>query len=112
MQNVTTALSTTDVRAYADTLGSGYGVLLFNLNENAPVTYTVELAGATQSSFTANQTTYGKAQYDESQSNVWAAPVTSSLGTLQRGFSVTLPPWSMNLVTLVPVVDRKDARRR
>jgi hypothetical protein len=113
MQNVTTALSTTDVRAYADTVGSGYGVLLFNLNENSPVTYTVELANATQSSCTASQTTYGKAQYDLSQNNVWSGPVTNSLGTLARGFSVTLPPWSMNLVTLVPVgLDRKRAPRR
>jgi hypothetical protein len=113
MQNVATSLSTTDVRAYADTLGTGYGVLLFNLNENSPVTYTVELNGATGTSFTASQTTYGKAQYDDSQNNVWTGPVTNSLGTVPIGFSVTLPPWSMNLVTLVPVApDTKHRHRR
>ena len=108
IRNVTTSLPTTTLRVYADTLGSGYGVLLFNLNENNPATYTVALDNTSQATFTATQITYGKAQYDQSQGNVWAGPVTSSLGTLGRGFSVTLPPWSMNLVKLVPVAaDRK-----
>jgi hypothetical protein len=112
MRNVVTAgLSTTNVRVYADTLGSGYGVLLFNLNDAAPVTYTVALGNTAQSEFTASQATYGKAQYDLTnlQPTDWTGAVTSSLGTVGRSFTVTLPAWSMNLVTLTP--NGPDGRR-
>jgi hypothetical protein len=121
IRNVTASPSTTVLRAYADTIGTGYGVLLFNLDENNAQTYTVALDNASQQQFTGTQIVYGKTQYDQTNGNPAAfsvGPVTSSLGSLGRSFSVTLPPWSMNLVTLVPIpsdarhVGPRGARKR
>ena len=90
-----------DVRAYADTSAGRYALLLFNTDDSAPSrTFVVQITGATKSSFAAAQTTYGKAQYDESKTGVWAAPVKQSLGTVKTTFDVVLPAWSMSLVTL------------
>jgi hypothetical protein len=50
----------------------------------------------------ATITTYGKAQYDNSQQNVWTGPVSQSVGAWQHTVPVTLPPWSMNVVLLAP----------
>jgi hypothetical protein len=105
-RTVTSTVSTTNARFYADAIGTGYGILLFNLNETEPVTYSVALTNTSVSQFTATQTYYDKAQYDlTNQANpVWSgasAPV--SLGTVGPIFTVTLQPWSMNLVTLSPV---------
>jgi hypothetical protein len=102
VRNVTTTTPTSTARFYADTLGTGYGVLLFNLNKTAPLATSVTLKNATHTSFTATQETYGKTQYDASQHGTWPGPVTSSLGTVGTSFSLTLPPWSMTLVTLTP----------
>ena len=38
--------------------------------------------------------------YDQSQSNVWAAPTTTNLGTQNLPLSLTLAPWSMNVLIL------------
>jgi hypothetical protein len=104
VRNVVTSLSTSDVRVYADTLGSGYGILLFNLQESTPETYTIALGNATGAQYTASQVTYDKAIYALSATpTVWDGPSTTSLGTVGTSFSVTLPAWSMNLVTLSPV---------
>ena len=42
--------------------------------------------------------TYDKALYDKSKNNVWASPVRTKLSAWSKGFSVTLPPWSMVVV--------------
>ena len=102
VRNVTLTSSVQNTRVYADTLGSGYGILLFNLSETVPATYLVQLANTTQNQFIGTQIVYDKAQYDQSQNNVWAPPTSSSLGIVGTAFSVTLPPWSMNLVNLQP----------
>jgi hypothetical protein len=44
--------------------------------------------------------TYGKAQYDNSKNNVWTPPVSQNLGTANGSATVTLPPWSMTVLTL------------
>jgi hypothetical protein len=47
-------------------------------------------------------TTYGKAQYDQSKNNVWAGSVTSTSGPWRNSVTVTLPVWSVTLVSLKP----------
>ena len=100
MLPVTVPSSLPNVRAYAATQGSGYALMLFNLDQTNSVTFNVQMANATATSFTATSLTYGKAQYDTSASNVWTGPVTASLGTTTATPSVTLPPWSMVVVQL------------
>ncbi len=92
--------SLSDVRAYAATQGTGYAVMLFNLNETTTSTVTVGVTNAAGSQYTATTSTYGKAQYDESQQNVWAGPVTASLGSVGTTVSVSLPPLSMTVLKL------------
>lgn len=94
---VSTSLAT--VKAYGTRRSTGYGVLLVNIDENNAVTTTVGIVNDTRT-FTASSLVYGKAQYDNSQSNVWTTPVSQSLGSVTGTFSVTLPPWSVSAITL------------
>ncbi len=89
-----------NVRAYADTSPGRDAVLLFNLNESAPVSLALRVEHATKTSFAGTQITYGRAQYDQSKSGAWPGPVTQSLGTVGTQFTVTLPAWSMSVVEL------------
>ncbi len=100
MLSASVAASLTNVRAYAATQGSGYALMLFNLDQTASATVTVGVSNTSTSSFTASSVTYGKAQYDDSQSGVWTGPVSQSLGTVTAPVSVTLPAWSMTILTL------------
>ncbi len=99
--SVTTASSLSTVRSYAATHGSGYAVVLFNLDETNAHAVNVGVDAMTSGSG-ATITTYGKAQYDDSQNNVWTGPVSSTVGAWQHTVPVTLPPWSMNVVILNP----------
>jgi hypothetical protein len=85
------------IRAYAATAAGGQSVLLFNLDAAKTVTVPVTIAGRSGGSG-LTLTTYGKAQYDSSQSNVWAAPVQTSAGAWTTAFLVQLPPWSMTVI--------------
>jgi hypothetical protein len=87
-----------NVRAYADANGSGYDVLLFNLDESAARSANVIIAGAAKSHWTAKQYTYGKAQYDLTQHQIYKGSVTTALGSVDARFPVTLPAWSMSVV--------------
>jgi len=98
---VTTASSLSTVRAYAATHGSGYAVVLFNLDETTAHAVNVGVDSMTSGSG-ATITTYGKLQYDDSQRNVWTGPVSQSVGAWQHTVPVTLAPWSMNVVLLSP----------
>ena len=100
MLPVTVPAGLTGVRAYAATQGSGYALMLFNLDQTTSVTLTVQMSNATASQFTATSYTYGKTQYDDSKNNVWTGPVTAALGTTTTSPTVTLPPWSMVVVQL------------
>lgn len=100
MLPVTIPSTLPNVRAYAATQGAGYSVLLINLDQTNPATLTLQLPGASQTQFSASTVTYGKAQYDTSQSNVWTPPVTASLSGTSTTPSVTLPAWSMTVVQL------------
>ena len=88
------------VRAYAVTQGSGYALLLFNLDANNPVTATIAVGNQPQTSFTGQACVYDKTIYDLSRNNTWAGPSCNSLGTLTNPFPITLTPWSMTVVQL------------
>ncbi len=90
---------TTNVRAYAATSSGGTALVLFNLNQSAPAQVTVSLSAQTTSSDVSVET-YSKALYDQSQSNVWAAPTTTDLGSKTLPLTLTLDPWSMNVVII------------
>ena len=89
-----------NIVAYAATQGTGYALMLFNLDENNTTTVAVALNDATRASFTGTTSTYDKAIYDLSQNNVWNGPSSGSLGTVGSNFSVALSPWSMTVVLL------------
>jgi hypothetical protein len=106
----TVAGDTTDVRAYAATNNGGTALVLFNDNETASQPVVVTLTGKTTSSG-VTVTTYDKALYDQSGSptgtppdpagtSTWAAPTTTSMGTQSLPLTLTLTPWSMNVVII------------
>ena len=106
----TVAGDTTDVRAYAATNPGGTALLLFNHNETTAQQVTVTLSGKS-SSPSVNVTTYDKAIYDLSGSptgtppdpvgtSTWAPPTTTSMGTQSLPLTLTLTPWSMNMVII------------
>jgi hypothetical protein len=92
-----TSLST--VKAYAGRRASGYGLLLVNLDENKDVNPTVQIVNDSRS-FAVSSLVYGKAQYDDSQNNVWSPPMSQSLGVVSGSFPIDLPPWSITAITL------------
>ena len=98
----TIAAASTDqsIRAYAATSGTGYALLLINTDSASTHTLPVKVGNTPQSSYTATTLIYGKEQYDESQTGIWAGPVTNNLGTVGTTFDISLPPWSIALVKL------------
>jgi hypothetical protein len=73
--------------------------VLFNLDETTSVPVAVVLSAQnTTSSVTVES--YSKAIYDQSQTGVWAAPATTNLGAESLPLSLTLAPWSMNIVII------------
>lgn len=101
---------TTDIRAYAATNPNGTALVLFNVNETTPQTVVVTLTGKT-SSGSVNVTTYDKAIYDLSGlttgtppdpagTGTWAPPTTTSMGAQTLPLTLTLTPWSMNVVII------------
>jgi hypothetical protein len=95
----TVSSSLATVKAYGARRGSGYGLLLINIDQINAVTTTVGIVNDTRT-FNASTLVYGKAQYDNSQNNVWTAPVSQSLGNVAGSFSITLPQWSITAITL------------
>jgi hypothetical protein len=98
----TVAGDKTNVRAYAATNGGGTALVLFNLNENANAPVTITLSGIS-SATTVTVETYDKAIYDMSNpatTNTWAPPVTTSLGAQTLPLTLSLAPWSMNVVMI------------
>lgn len=94
---VSSSLAT--LKAYGARRGNGYGLLLVNIDQNNAVTTAVGIVNDART-FTATSLVYGKAQYDNSQNNVWTAPLSQSLGTVTGSFSITLPQWSVTAITL------------
>jgi hypothetical protein len=90
---------TTDVRAYAATHSGGEALVLFNDNETTSETVQLNLTGVTSSSSVTVET-YDKAIYDETENAVWAAPTTTDLGAQSLPLTLTLTPWSMNVIII------------
>jgi Divergent InlB B-repeat domain len=106
----TTAGDTTNVVAYAATHSGGTALVLFNRNENASAPVTITVTGLSSSTGVTVET-YDKAIYDLSGSptgtfpdpvgtNTWAAPTTVNLGAQTLPLTLTLAPWSMNVVII------------
>jgi hypothetical protein len=95
----TVAGDPTDVRAYAATHSGGTALVLFNLNETASEAAVVTLSGQSTTSG-GTVMTYSKALYDQSKSNVWAAPTTTTIPSQSLPLTLILAPWSMNVVLL------------
>jgi hypothetical protein len=100
MHKVTVTGGHGSVVAYGARQRSGYAVLLFNLDKASAIMPTVTIAHAQRPSYAAHSIVYGKKQYDDSKNNIWTGPVSKNLGTVSPTFVVTLPPWSMTVVTL------------
>jgi hypothetical protein len=112
-ENVLTTLvggDTNDLRAYAATNNGGTALVLFNLNETTSEPVTVTLSGQT-SATTATVITYDKAIYDLSGSptgtfpdpngtNTWDGPITTPISSPTLPLTLTLAPWSMNVVII------------
>lgn len=86
-----------NVRAYAATQGSGYALLLFNLDQNNAITAPIALTHTARSTFSATTLTYGNMQYE---AGMGTPPIGASLGSVGTTFSVPLPPWSVTVVKL------------
>jgi hypothetical protein len=105
-ESVLTAATTGDtnnVRAYAATKSGGTALVLFNLNENSNAPVTITLTGIS-SATTVTVETYDKALYDMSNpattNPTWAPPVTTNMGAQSLPLTLTLTPWSMNVVLI------------
>jgi hypothetical protein len=90
--------SLSTVKAYAGE-GAVARLLLVNLDENKDVNATVQIVNDSRN-FVVNSLVYGKAQYDDSQNNVWSPPMSQSLGVASGSFAIDLPPWSITAITL------------
>lgn len=90
-----------DIRAYAATHSGGTALVLFNLNQTTSEPVTVTLSNQSAST-DVTVMTYDKALYDQTNSTtpVWAAPTTTDLGAQTLPLTLTLTPWSMNVVTI------------
>lgn len=108
-------------RAYAATHGSGYALVLFNLNKTTAETVSVTVAGQSSSAGGVTVTTYDKAIYDQSDPTcaadvslgcsynssltypAWPGPTTTTMnGPVTLPMTLTLQPWSMNVVIVKP----------
>jgi hypothetical protein len=89
------------VRAYAATHGAGTAVVLFNLSEAKTLSVRLTVKGMTSAS-DVSVSTYDKAIYNRSRRGVWAGPVTTDHGALSLPTTLSLTPWSMNVVILTP----------
>jgi hypothetical protein len=108
--STTVAGDTTDVRAYAATNNGGTALVLFNVNETTSEPVQITLTGKSSSSG-VTVITYDKALYDLSGSptgtppdpagtSTWAPPTTTTMGTQTLPLTLTLTPWSMNVVII------------
>jgi hypothetical protein len=96
---VTVGGNTADVRAYAATHSGGTALVLFNLNQTTSQPVQLKLLLQTFSP-DVQVTTYSKAIYDGSKNNKWDPPVTNDMGAQSLPLSLTLDPWSMNVVII------------
>jgi hypothetical protein len=98
------------VVAYAATHSGGTALVLFNRNETTSEPVSITLSGQTTAT-TVTVETYNKAIYDLSGSptgtppdpagtSTWAPPTTTSISSPTLPLTLTLTPWSMNVVII------------
>ena len=75
--------------------------MLFNLSEAKTIPVKLLVKGM-RSASDVSVTTYDKAIYDRSKSGVWAGPNTVDRGPLALPTTISLTPWSMNVVIVTP----------
>ena len=108
--NATVTGDTADVRAYAATNNGGTALVLFNVNATTSEPVQITLTGQTSLS-SVTVMTYDKAIYDLSGSptgtpadpagtSTWAPPTTTTTGAQTLPLTLTLTPWSMNVVII------------
>ena len=92
---------TNDVRAYAATHSGGTALVLFNVNKTTSQTVTVTVDGESDSP-DVTVITYDKSIYDQTDATtpVWADPSTTDMGSQSLPMTLTLTPWSMNVVLI------------
>ena len=88
-----------ELRAYAMTNKGGRAVVLINLNQSSSLKVRVAVNGVSTSTG-VTVSSYDKATYDKSRSNVWAGTTTLALGGQRLPLSLTLAPWSINVVQM------------
>jgi hypothetical protein len=88
-----------DVRAYGFAKMNGYAFVLFN-NTLTSIAVDARLKGSGKTSFTATLAVYGKTQYDQSKEDRWIGPVSRNLGTVGTTVPLTLPAYSISILTL------------
>jgi hypothetical protein len=88
-----------NVRAYGFAQSSGYAIVFFN-NTLKAIAIDARVSGSGKGSFAAALSVYGKAQYDESKNDHWIGPVTRNLGTVKTTVPLTLPPYSISVLSL------------
>jgi hypothetical protein len=92
---------TSDVVAYAATHSGGTALVIFNRNETTSEPVEITINGKTTAS-SVTVTTYDKAIYDQTDAviPVWAPPTTSTISSPTLPLTLTLTPWSMNVIIL------------
>jgi hypothetical protein len=99
-----------DVVAYAATHSGGTALFLVNRNETASEIVSIAVPGQTTAS-SVTEITYSEAIYnlsgsptgtfpDPAGTNTWAPPTTTTISSPTLPLSLTLPPWSMNVVII------------
>jgi hypothetical protein len=89
------------VRAYGFAEGRDYAFVLFN-NTLSAIGVQARLQNSGGTSFSAALSTYGKSQYDRSKENQWVGPVRRDLGRVGTTVQLTLPPYSVSILTMTP----------
>lgn len=86
--------------SYAATHSGKQALILINRDRDSAHVVPVQLAGAASGN-SAQQWTYGRAQFDATQSGNWEVePVQQSLGPWSGTLNVVLPAWSVNVIVL------------
>jgi hypothetical protein len=89
----------TEVRAYAATHSGGTVLALFNVNETTSESLSIQVDGE-NSSPGVSVISYSKSIYDATENNNWNPPTTTNMGSQALPLSLTLAPWSMNVVII------------
>lgn len=102
--SATVAGDPTNIRAYAATHSGGTALFLFNLNEDQAQPVQIQLSGGIAASSDVEVITYDKDLYDQSHAAtpVWADPKTTDMGAQKLPLTMTLTPWSMNVILIRP----------